>query len=293
MKLVNLTDILSSRLGDEAAVRLLCESGFDAIDYSMFVMNGGEETVLNTDGYKSSVLELKRIADGYGVTFEQSHAPFPSAKDGDDEYNGDIFEKLKRAVEITGLLGAPICVVHPVEFAENQYEKNIELYRALEPTAADFGVKIALENMWSWKTVNGKERIWKNICSDAADFNRYVDALGPKNFTACLDLGHCGLVDEDAADMIRAMGADRIGALHIHDNDFKKDSHQLPYTMKMDWESILRALGEIDYKGNFTYEADAFISAFPDELLPLCERFMSGLGREMIKTIEKYRAKFA
>ncbi|MDD7193531.1 MAG: sugar phosphate isomerase/epimerase [Clostridiaceae bacterium] len=289
MKLVNQTDALSLRFGDEAAVRILCESGFDGIDYSMFRMKNNSDDILNSAGYKEYVLELRRIADCYGVTFEQAHAPFPSAVDGDEDYNADIFEKLKRAIEISGLLGSEICVVHPAIFAENQFEKNMELYRALEPTAESFGVKIALENMWIRKDINGVDKICRVVCSDAEDFNRYVDTLGTNNFTACLDLGHCGLVGEDAADMIRAMGSGRIGALHIHDNEFLHDCHTLPYTMEMDWDSILTALGEIDYKGNFTYEADHFLNGFPDELMGACERFMHDVGRSMMKRIEKSR----
>lgn len=285
MKLVNQTETIAKRIGNEAAVRIICESGFDGIDFSMFSMKNDDD-ILNSSSYKVHISELKKIADFYGVTFEQSHAPFPSAKDGNEEYNADIFEKLKRALETAGLLDAKICVVHPVQFKENQIEKNMELYHKLEPYAADYGVKIALENMWGWDDV--QNRIVPNVCSLAPEFNEYVDSLDPENFTACLDLGHCGLVGSDAASMIREMGP-RLGCLHIHDNDNFNDSHTLPYTSEMDWDSILKALGEIDYKGNFTYEADYFLNGFPTDLLPACERFMHDIGRGMMKKIEAYR----
>lgn len=285
MKLVNQTETLSNRFGDEAAVRILCDSGFDGIDYSMFAMKN-DDCVLNTPDYKNHVKKLAEIASFYGVTFEQAHAPFPSAKDGDDRYNYQIFEKLKRALEVAGMLDAKICVVHPVAFKENQYEKNMELYHNLEPYAADYGVKIALENMWGWDKEKGK--IVPNVCSVAEEFNRYVDSLNPAHFTACLDLGHCGLVGDNAAQMIRQMGS-RLGCLHIHDNDNVNDSHFLPYVCDMDWDDILHALAEIDYKGNFTYEADYFVKKFPDDLLPAVERFMHDVGRSMMRKIEKYK----
>ena len=120
--------------------------------------------------------------------------------------------------------------------------------------------------------------------------NRYVDAVNPENFTACLDLGHCGLVGEDCASMIRDMGS-RLGCLHIHDNDHIHDSHTLPYLSKMDWTSILEALADIDYKGNFTYEADSFLRLFPDSMLTECEKFMCGIGRKMIEKINEYKGK--
>jgi len=287
MKLVTQTEELSKRFGDETAIHILCDSGFDGLDFSMFTMKD-DDCVLNTADYKNHIRKLVEIADFYGVTFEQAHAPFPSAKDDNDEYNGWIFEKLKRALEISGMLDAKICVVHPVQFKENQFEKNMELYHKLEPYAADYGVKIALENMWGRNSELG--RIVPNVCSVAEDFNRYVDSLDPAHFTACLALGHCGLVGDNAGNMIRQMGS-RLGCLHIHDNDNYNDSHTLPYTSKMDWDDILHALGEIDYKGNFTYEADYFLGGFPDDLMPACERFMHDVGRSMMRKIEKYRVK--
>ncbi len=287
MKLVNQTDVLSKRLGDEAAIRILCDSGFDGIDYSMFEMKN-DDCILNSSGYKTHIKNIAGIADFYGVTFEQAHAPFPSAKDGNEEYNGWIFEKLKRALEISGMLDTKICVVHPVHFKENQFEKNMELYHKLEPYARDYGVKIALENMFGHDRKT--DRLVPNVCSVAEDFNSYVDALDPAHFTACLDLGHCGLVGSNAGEMIRNMGS-RLGCLHIHDNDFINDCHTLPYTRKMDWDDILHALGEIDYQGHFTYESDYFLNGFPDDLLPACERFMHDVGRSMMRKIEKYRVK--
>ncbi len=287
MKLVNQTDQLSARFGDEAAVRILCESGFDGVDYSMFCMSD-DECILNSSGYKNHIKKLADIAASYGVTFEQAHAPFPSARDGKPEYNEHMLEKLKRALEIAGLLDTKICVVHPVQFRENQFEQNMDLYHKLESYAADYGVKIALENMFGRDAK--LDKIVPNVCSDAEEFNRYVDALDPARFTACLDLGHCGLVGESAGAMIRQMGS-RLGCLHIHDNDNFNDCHTLPYTREMDWDDILRALGEIDYQGHFTFESDYFLGKFPDDLLPSCERFMHDVGRSMMKKIEEYRVK--
>ena len=282
MKLVTQTENLSSRYGDVRAVEMLCKAGYDGIDYSMFMMRENPECVLNTDNYKIHVKRLLSIAEKYGVTFEQAHAPFPSAKRKDKEYSERMLETLKRSIEIAGLLDAKIIVVHPVDFHRHNFERNMELYHALESTARNSGVKIALENMWGR---GRKDRIVPNVCSVAEEFNRFVDALDPTVFTACLDLGHCGLVGENAGKMIREMG-NRIGCLHIHDNDNIHDSHTLPYTMNMDWDDIISALREIGYKGNFTYEADNFLRRFPDEFMPTAVKFMADLGRTMISKIE-------
>lgn len=286
MKLITQTEVISERFDDEYAVRTICESGFDGLDYSMFKMSDDDD-ILNTSEYRKHAKKLIDIASSYGKTFEQAHSPFPSCREGNAEYNEKMFDKLKRSLEIAGILDAKICVVHPVQYSSNQKEQNMELYHKLEPYAADYGVKIALENMWGWNKET--ERIVPNVCSIASEFNDYYDSLNSKNFTTCLDLGHCGLVGEDAASMIREMGGERLGALHIHDNDNIHDSHQIPYLMDMNWKEILRALGEINYKGNFTYEADTFLRKFPADLMPACERFMHDLGRSMMNEIERYR----
>ncbi|MBQ2841879.1 MAG: sugar phosphate isomerase/epimerase [Clostridia bacterium] len=285
MKLVTQTEVLSERFGDEKAVKIICESGFDGIDYSMFCMSD-DDNLLNTPSYKKHIKEIKTMADGYSVTFEQSHAPFPPMRENDSEYSKKTMEKVKRAIEIAGMLDAKICVVHPCVFSENQFERNMEMYHSLEPYAKDYGIKIALENMWGWD--DNIKRIVPNVCSVSEDFNRYVDAVNSENFTACLDLGHCGLVGDDAASMIRDMGS-RLGCLHIHDNDNIHDTHTLPYISEMNWDAILKALADIDYSGNFTYEADGFLRRFPESMMPACERFMHDVGREMIKIINGYK----
>lgn len=286
MKLVTQTEYAGIRLGEKRGVRLLCEAGYDGLDYSMFRMRGNPDFVLNTPGYKNHALALKEIADSYGVTFEQSHAPFPTAKDKDEKYNSEMLDTVKRSIEIASLVGAKVIIVHPVNFKKHKEEKNIELFRSLESTAEDFGVKIALENMWGRK--KRKPQIIPSVCSDPDEFNRYIDILGNKNFTACLDIGHCGLVGIKADDFIRKMGS-RITCLHIHDNNNKEDSHTLPYMMDLDWQSILKALADIYYSGNFTFEADNFIKSVPLDLLPDACRYMVATGRNMIKQIEDFK----
>ena len=58
--------------------------------------------------------------------------------------------------------------------------------------------------------------------------------------------------------MIRALGH-RLQALHIHDNDRWHDSHQIPFSMSIDFAPIAAALKEIGYKGWFTLEADYYL----------------------------------
>jgi hypothetical protein len=62
MKLSSQTEYVSARCDDFTAVKMVCEAGFDAVDYSMFAMQDADN-ILNTPSYKSHVLELKKLAE--------------------------------------------------------------------------------------------------------------------------------------------------------------------------------------------------------------------------------------
>lgn len=49
---------------------------------------------------------------------------------------------------------------------------------------------------------------------------------------------------------------DQLQALHLHDNDQHDDSHAIPFSMKIDFDKVVRALKAVDYQGYFTLEAD-------------------------------------
>ena len=45
----------------------------------------------------------------------------------------------------------------------------------------------------------------------------------------------------------------------MHDNDKLHDSHQIPYSMNIDFSPIVQALRDVGYAGEFTLESDAYI----------------------------------
>ena len=63
------------------------------------------------------------------------------------------------------------------------------------------------------------------------------------------------------SNMIRALGP-RLKALHIHDNDRIHDSHQIPFSMNIDFVAVVKALKEIEYDGYFTLEASSYLDDF-------------------------------
>lgn len=277
---------LSKRFGDEGAIKIIHESGFDAYDYT-FTDRGENDPVLKDD-FRDYFKGLREFADKTGIVCNQAHARFPVAVYGESEWNKNRYDVVLRDIEAASVLGTKIIVVHPIHSRyplEGAYERNIEFYGGLMPYCRKYGIKIALENMW--RTDPKRGFIIADVCSGAENFAKLLDGLSGDCFTACLDLGHCGLIGEEAQDAIRILG-NRIGALHVHDNDYLHDSHTLPYLGKMEWDNILAALAEVGYGGDFTYEADNFLVDIPSELMPCALKFMASVGRKMISDIKNH-----
>ncbi|MBQ9939762.1 MAG: sugar phosphate isomerase/epimerase [Oscillospiraceae bacterium] len=260
------TEIASAarRIGEEKAVEYIAKAGFDAWDFSMFDMcrynwEKNEAIIgnhpLSGNNCLAFARRLKQIGLDNGIECNQSHAPFPVVCP-------EIRSFLKRAIECTAEAGGKICIIHP-----NNYkgaEENAEMYFELLPFAKECGVKIATENMWCWD--NEKDESSFAACATSESFVEHLTAVNDDFFVACLDLGHAEMrgSGSGAVNMIKTLGK-HLQALHIHDNDRWHDSHQIPFSMDMDFVSIVKALKEIGYSGEFTLEADQYLRAYSDE----------------------------
>ena len=114
---------------------------------------------------------------------------------------------------------------------------------------------------------NGSVKIYLSSISDCGLIvSKLYNPVNDEYFVACLDLGHAEMRGSGtgAVNMIHTLGK-HLQALHIHDNDQWHDSHQLPFTMKMDFDAIVKALRDINYQGDFTLEADQYLKAFDEK----------------------------
>lgn len=250
-------------VGEERAVEMVAKAGFDAWDFSMFSMckyDYKEKRIIRTDhalagkDYLKFARRLRQIGLDNGIVCNQSHAPFPT-------YCPEIRAHYERAIECTAEAGGEICIIHPDNY--KSAEENAEIYLELLPFAKSCGVKIATENMWCWNKETDKAS--RAACSHHDDFVKHIDVVNDGFFVACLDIGHAEMdgLDTSAAECIRALGH-RLKALHIHDNDLRLDSHQIPFSMKIDFDKVVKALSEINYSGDLTLEADAYLSSFTE-----------------------------
>ncbi|MBQ9985030.1 MAG: sugar phosphate isomerase/epimerase [Oscillospiraceae bacterium] len=260
------TEIASAAriIGEEKAVEYIAKAGFDAWDFSMFAMcryDSVNKCLLQNDhplagkDYLAFARRLKAIGLDNGIVCNQSHTPFPT-------YCGEIRSYFKRAIECSADAGAEICIIHPDNYKAP--EENAEIYLELLPFAKEHGVKIATENMWNWDDEKGHSSF--AACATPESFCKHIDLINDSFFVACLDIGHAEMKGSDtsAQQMIRELGT-RLQALHIHDNDKLHDSHQIPFSMDIDFYEVVKALREINYTGYLTLEADQYLASYTAE----------------------------
>lgn len=279
------TNIAVRRLGFEAGVTMLRDVGFDCLDLALFEMVEDDSVYLSSERY--AVAEARaRFARENGIAFNQMHAPFAFKWAEDDIRESIAKPRVEEALRIGAMIGAKIAIVHPIHYMEykgnEEYSRslNLEYYSSLIPLAKECGIKIAIENMWQRDP--RRKYIVDDVAAKAEEHAWYIDQLNSEWITACLDVGHTALVGEDVADTIRVLG-NRLGALHIHDNNYLADQHLIPFLGGLDWQSIMSALREVGYAGEFTLETDAFLKKFPVEMLRDAAAFMHCTARFLVE----------
>ena len=261
---------------------IFAQAGIQGMDFNNDVAE------YHTDEHdKAFYVELGNYAREKGITICQAHAPFPSSY-VDEEKNAKRFEEIVQSMKNAAYLGAPMIVVHPcthLDYSvegnpEKLFDFNLDLYRRLIPYAREFGIKIAIENIGRVSVTSTPERL-----------NKLYDTLNDPVFTVCFDVGHCLLQGVDPADAIVKLG-DRLvdGCTHVHDNCGDADSHTLPYYGKVNWESVMKALAEIGYRGDLNYEASGFVKDVPVELRPDGLAYMAKVGHYLVGRFEYYKS---
>ncbi len=287
--------ILSNTIGEllefmteTEAIQFMAKAGFDAYDIPFNMLLTKPDHPFCQDNYREYALEVKKAAEEAGIFCNQAHAP-QNNNFGKPETDETYVPMLIRSMEIASILGAKIIVVHPIQclpYADNAellMDMNIKMYKSLIPYCEKFNIKAACENMWQWNRFT--RQCIHSTCSRAEEFRDYIDAVDSPWIVACLDVGHVVLVSEDLPRMIRVLGH-RIEALHIHDNNYKDDLHSFPYLFNIEFDKMTKALKEIGYKGDFTYETGDIYRKFPRRAWEGAANVLVECGRHMIEQIE-------
>ena len=289
-------DRLYKRYGALKAGQLVKAAGFDAVDFSFTGMVRDDNEFL-ADNYIEIAKNIRAEFDLSGIAVNQAHAPFSFPLDWflkECELYDIIYPRLIRSMEMASILGAEAIIIHPIHYrdigAEEAFRRNMEFYKHLMPYCEKFGIKVATENMWDRDPRRG--HIIHDSCSTKEEFVRYIDEFNNPNLIACLDVGHVGLPrqDDEAHDFVYALGKNRLKALHIHDNNYQGDNHSMPFRGKMNWEAIGKALGEIGYEGDFTYEIEGtLMGSIPDSAMPSLLKLYYDVLKYISDVADSYR----
>ena len=283
MKLSMETYVLREHFGDEAAIRMIKDAGFDAYDYSMYWASEPHEML--GDDYIERARLLRQYSDGLGISCNQTHAPFEVHAEDEFSVSNRKYLRLVRSLEISSILGAKNVIVHAVKVSgqtgESFDELNTRFYRSLLPYAEKFGVNISVENLFDWQNDRALP-----ILSDPKEHQAFIKSLGSDRFNACLDIGHSAITGYRPEEAISEMSPDILATLHVHDNNYKYDEHLMPFSGDFDWGKIASALKHIGYRGELTFEIFGYLGRLSDQLLPDAVNYAARVGRDIISKIE-------
>lgn len=283
---------LRLHVGERKAIEILAKAGFDAIDYGFAPEFDRGEMPWNTNQYAEYAKEIMKAADDNGVYFSQAHGPFFFDTALFPDYSKQVIPLYQRCFEVCAMLKIPHVVVHPVHhipYKGNEgllWQMNMEFYHQLLPYAKEYAIKIALENMYQYDSRRGV--LTRDVFAVPEEYARFYDELDSTDFICCVDMGHCTIVGEDVARMLHIMGK-RVKALHVNDNFYRTDDHIVPGHGLMNWETITRALAEIDYQGDFTFEVINIYRSYDNDFLFTSAKYLHDVGRYLIAKIENYK----
>lgn len=295
MKLGISCGTIVKRYGYERALELCCESGFNAVDYSLECYGVREDP---SDIYNAPESEfvahftaIREKAAACGLEISQTHGRCRTYTPDEAQcaYARWVCEK---DLQATSILGAPACVIHhpasgswPDNYLEGDFmhRKALELYAHLIPIAERYGVSVAVET-FGRAMVRGVSTV--DYFGDVNRLKTLYDALDTENKLICFDTGHTHEAAPfgvpDVSEAIRILGGD-IKLLHLHDNNSSADQHLPPLTSGrgvIDWPEVFDALEDIGYDGVYNFEL--YLTRY-GEMLPDAIRFLGKFLRYFIE----------
>ncbi len=274
--------------GMENGLRMIKEVGFDNIDYAFLRFDRKE--VLFPENFSETMKYTAQLLKEVGLDCSQTHSPIPVSYGPKTIHFGEAldlsnphFADMVHTLEATALLGAKQSVFHGLAVPEGggseQYmEFNYKYFKALEPYAREYGVKIGIENL---------EKTSGNLYK-AQWQNELLERLDSPQFYALVDLGHAAASETTPDEHLRAIKRGRVQGLHFHDFN-TVEAHVTPGLGVTDWDKVAEALAEIGYEGDLTMEVNTH-RKFPKSLMGAAFKFTAEAGKAFVRKFEKAKA---
>ncbi|MCX8205066.1 MAG: sugar phosphate isomerase/epimerase [Candidatus Nezhaarchaeota archaeon] len=158
---------------------------------------------------------------------------------------------LSRSLERAARLECAVWVVHGggyphLKLKARAYEKSLASLNKLASQAADFGLRVALEN---YPAIEGL------LYTSAEEVARAVREGLHESIGICLDLGHANTAHQ-VQEFMKLIGSSVIH-VHAHDNDGLSDLHLAPGDGTIDWDEVLGQLKRASFSGTLVLETQA------------------------------------
>lgn len=257
MKISTCTGLYQDHYAEKELFAALSKIGYTALDYNFDEKYAVPRAMFYDGSFRQKCRETKKIADANGLEIVQTHATYCTDFLQRGSFGKEEADSFSREIEAAAILGAKYIIIHPIKTGlydktrEKDHKLNLKMYESLRPALKEFGVKVAIENMFEYDPF--RRRLGYCECSYAKDLNLYIDELGDEQYGICLDIGHSNLVMQPPGDEVRKLKG-RLSALHIHDNNGLEDYHYPPFYGTIDWSDFMSALKETGYSGTFNLE---------------------------------------
>lgn len=262
--------------GIDGGLKMVKEAGFDGIDLGFYHLG---KALCGLD-YEEKALEIRTGLQKYGLVCNQAHAPYDCLYGMAHDKSCEEYANIVRSIKAAGIIGVDHIVVEGVEVpapadSELNLKFNYDYYRTLEPVAEESGVKIAVENL-------------KMSFTYPELMNEILRRLNSPWFVALCDVGHCWCrAGIQPGDWIRRLDPGVLKGLHIQDTtglEAYQDLHIVPFLAEIDFRGLMKALKEVGYDGDFTFEIGNFLKKYREQgLLQPALQFAEAIGRELIK----------
>ena len=268
---------MRQRFGEEKALKMIKDAGFDGVDYSFNELGNGQ--AIDLSNHTAKAKKVKKLLDGLELDCTQAHAPFGLKYGVKFDMQDKQFADTVRSIEFSSILGVKEIVVHSIFMPDNTnfFDHNYGFYKSLEPYAKDCGVQIAVENL-----VNSI--FWK-----PNRLSQFIRMLDSSVFCACVDVGHSMLMGTSPEEFISGMDKGVMKCVHIQDTDGKIDRHWIPYQGIQNWDNIMKSLAEYGYNGALDMEIVHAYDNLPDELCFSALKYTADVGKFLAAKFEKIK----
>ena len=269
---------IRAKFGEEQTFKMLKDAGFSGVDYSFNAW--GDGTSIDLENHIEKAKETKRLLEKYGLVANQAHAPFFFKYGEEMSLENKNFLDIVRSFEYASIIGVKGVVVHSIKLPDGVdfFEYTTKYYKALEPYAKRFGVKIAVENL-----VNSKFHSPKVQCE-------FIRSLNSDVFCACVDVGHSALVNYPPEEYLEKMDSELLFCVHLHDTDNKVDRHWTPFQGCHNWDKIMKSLVDIGFNGDMNLEVIHSFDNVPNALYKDTLEYIAKVGQYLINVFNEYKS---